>query len=187
MNATGCWTTIMMRHELEHAIRAACDVADETELYIFGSQAILGTHPDPPEELRQSIEVDVAVVKVPEKADLIDGALGEWSPFHQEFEFYVHGLLIEAATLPEGWKNRVVKVQNQNTRDCIGWCLELHDLAASKLAAFRIKDREFVRILLVEGMIKEPTLVTRLESLDLPDSERQRRITWVDHTCRDLD
>lgn len=38
----------MTRSELEHAIRAACDVADETELWVFGSQAILGQFPDAP-------------------------------------------------------------------------------------------------------------------------------------------
>ena len=40
----------MTRDQLEHAIRAACDVAEDTELIVFGSQAILGTFPDPPEE-----------------------------------------------------------------------------------------------------------------------------------------
>ncbi len=49
----------MNREELEHAIRAACDVADETELWIFGSQSILGQHPCAPEELRFSMELDV--------------------------------------------------------------------------------------------------------------------------------
>jgi len=29
------------RDELEHAIRAACDVADDTAVYVFGSKAIL--------------------------------------------------------------------------------------------------------------------------------------------------
>ena len=33
----------MTRDQLEHAIRAACDVAHDTELIVFGSQAILGT------------------------------------------------------------------------------------------------------------------------------------------------
>lgn len=111
----------MTRDELEHAIRAACDVADETELYVFGSQAILGTYPDPPQTLLQSVEVDVAVVRHPEKADLIDSNLGELSIFHASYGFYVHGLSIEAAKLPEGWKNRLVKVQNDNTRQCTGW------------------------------------------------------------------
>ena len=44
----------MTRDQLEHAIRAACDVAEDTELLVFGSQAILGEHPDAPPELRAS-------------------------------------------------------------------------------------------------------------------------------------
>ena len=49
----------MTRDQLEHAIRAACDVAGDTEVIVFGSQAILGSYPDAPESLRASIEVDV--------------------------------------------------------------------------------------------------------------------------------
>ena len=44
----------MTRLELEHAIRASCDVAGDDEVYVFGSQAILGQYPDAPESLRQS-------------------------------------------------------------------------------------------------------------------------------------
>ena len=36
----------MNREQLEHAIRAACDVANEDIVIVFGSQAILGSHPD---------------------------------------------------------------------------------------------------------------------------------------------
>ena len=49
----------MTRDQLEHAIRAACDVADDNELFIFGSQSILGDYPNAPPELRASVEVDV--------------------------------------------------------------------------------------------------------------------------------
>jgi hypothetical protein len=35
----------MTREELEHAIRAACDVSGDDEVYVFGSQAILGQYP----------------------------------------------------------------------------------------------------------------------------------------------
>ena len=48
----------MTREQLEHAIRAACDVSGDSELWIFGSQAILGQFPDAPVSLRASIEVD---------------------------------------------------------------------------------------------------------------------------------
>ena len=50
------------RSELEHAIRAACDVSGDDELYVIGSQAILGQYPDAPDALRQSAEADVAPV-----------------------------------------------------------------------------------------------------------------------------
>ena len=49
----------MTREQLEHAIRTACDVTGDTELWIFGSQAILGEFPNASESLRSSIEVDV--------------------------------------------------------------------------------------------------------------------------------
>jgi hypothetical protein len=52
----------MTRAELEHAIRAACDVAEDDEVYVFGSQAILGQYPDAPVVLRQSAETDIAPV-----------------------------------------------------------------------------------------------------------------------------
>lgn len=64
----------MTREELEHAIRAACQVARDNELWILGSQAILGGDPSAPEALRQSPECDVVPKNYPDRADLIDGA-----------------------------------------------------------------------------------------------------------------
>jgi hypothetical protein len=98
----------------------------------------------------------------------------------------VHGLSLEAAVLPQGWEKRLVKVQNKNTRGCIGWCLEAHDLAACKLAAFRDQDRDFVRVLLVEGMIKPRKLVSRIKQLPRSLEQLERLVTWVKHTARDL-
>jgi hypothetical protein len=129
----------MTRDQLEHAIRAACDVADDTELFIFGSQAILGSFPDAPDSLRTSIEVDVQPKNHPERADLIDGAMGELSRFHATHGFYVHGLSIDSAVLPAGWEKRTIAVSNPATNGNIGHCLDVHDLAASKLAANREK------------------------------------------------
>ena len=48
----------MTREQLEHAIRAACEVSEDSEIWIFGSQAILGEFPDAPEDLRASIEIE---------------------------------------------------------------------------------------------------------------------------------
>ncbi len=102
----------MTRDQLEHAIRAACDVSNDTELWIFGSQAILGGFPNAPESLRASIEVDVQPKNRPEAADIVDGSLGELSMFHETHGFYVHGISIESAKLPQGWGQRTVPVSN---------------------------------------------------------------------------
>ena len=105
----------MTREELEHAIRAACDVAEDDELWVFGSQAILSQYADAPEELRMSSEVDVAPVNEESKTIDIDANLGELSRFHQAYGFYVHGVSIEAAVLPKGWERRAKNVCNANT------------------------------------------------------------------------
>jgi hypothetical protein len=58
-------------------------ILNDTELWIFGSQALLGEFPDAPESLRTSIEVDVQPKNRPEAIDAIDGAIDELSVFHQ--------------------------------------------------------------------------------------------------------
>jgi hypothetical protein len=151
------------REQLEHAIRAACRVADDQELLVFGSQAILGEHPNAPETLRASIEVDVQPKNDPEATDLIDGALGELSQFHQTFGFYVHGVSIDSADLPDGWEERTIPVCDViGTRGGTGHCLESHDLAAIKLSAGREKDLDFVTVLLDERLIDHSVLMERI-------------------------
>lgn len=177
----------MTREQLEHAIRAACSVSGDTEVLVFGSQAILGTFPDVPSSLRASIEVDVQAKNLPDRTDYIDGALGELSQFHTTHGFYVHGVSIDAATLPLGWEERTVPVSSfHGTKGNTGYCLEAHDLAASKLVAYRQKDRVFVATLLAEKLIDGGTLLERIAALPV-DSERQALLArWVRMTCEDL-
>jgi hypothetical protein len=169
----------MTRHQLEHAIRAACDVSGDTEVWVFGSQAILGEHPDAPEALRMSVEADIAPKNRPERVIDIDGVLGELSMFHETHDFYVHGVPIESAMLPYRWESRTYRLQNRNTLQFIGWCLEGHDLAASKLAAFRDKDRDFVRVLLVEGLVDADVLLERIEAMEVDPDLRDRMERWT--------
>jgi hypothetical protein len=49
--------------------------------------------------------------------------------------------------------------------------VEGHDLAGSKLVAFREKDREFVRVLLAEQMIDSVTLLERIASLPISSAQ----------------
>ena len=178
----------MTRDQLEHAIRAACDVSSDTELWIFGSQALLGEFPDAPESLRASIEVDVQPKNRPENVDIIDGALGELSMFHQTHGFYVHGISIESAILPDSWQQRTIPVSDPvKTRGKTGLCIEVHDLAASKLVAYREKDREFVRMLLIEKMIDVAILEERIRNLSIENRSKQRLLRWLNITAEELE
>ena len=177
----------MTRDQLEHAIRAACDVAEDSEVWVFGSQAILGEFPDAPEDLRASVEVDMQPKNRPDKADFVDGALGELSQFYKTYDFYVHGLLIDGSAFPQGWEHRATPVVGEiSTRGKIGWCVEIHDLAASKLAAYREKDRDYVRVLLTEGMIVVKTLIERIQLLKIDVQLRARLLQWVQKTSEEL-
>lgn len=176
----------MNREQLEHAIRAACEISGDNQLYIFGSQAILGQYPDADEQLRQSIEVDLSPKNKPETINKIDGALGENSPFHQTHDFYVHGVSLETASLPKGWKKRTTKVQDYMDANKIGWCVEAHDLAASKLIAFRDKDRAFVRRLLIEEMINSSKLINRIQLIDTEKELKNRALDWTKRIATEL-
>jgi hypothetical protein len=84
------------RSELERLIRAAADIADDDAIIVVGSQSILAQFPDAPAELRVSVEADVFPRHRPERADLIDGSIGEGSPFHATYGYYAQG--VDAST-----------------------------------------------------------------------------------------
>lgn len=161
----------MNRSQLEHIIRASAGNADANDIVVIGSQAILAAHPDAPRELIVSVEADVFPRDRPAGSILIDGAIGERSIFHETYGYYAHGVDETTATLPAGWRDRLVPIHNENTRGATGWCLEVHDLAVSKLIAGRQKDLSFLAALF-RHQLAEPDLVRkRLEETELPSSE----------------
>ena len=162
----------MTRDQLEHIVRAAAYIVDDDELIIVGSQAVLGQFPDAPPALLHSNEADVYPRNKPELADVIDGSIGELSPFHETFGYYAHGVGPSTAILPEGWRERLVPIRNANTRGATGWCLEIHDLIISKLVAGREKDLDFVREAARHRLVDEAILRQRLGSTRLADELR---------------
>ena len=150
--------------QLRHILRAAAGATGERVFIVIGSQAILGSHPDAPRSLRKSVEGDTYPKNNPAKAVEVDGGIGELSPFHQEFGYYAHGISPETATLPEGWEQRLVELQVNDSHGTIGLCLEKRDLTFSKLAAGREKDIEFVRELLKHRLINRGKLLRLVEA-----------------------
>lgn len=169
----------MTREQLEHIIRAACTVADDDTIVIIGSQAILGAYPEAPPELLVSNEADVYPEHHRDRADLVDGSIGEGSPFHDTFGYYAQGVGEETAILPIGWKERLIRICNERTRGHIGLCLEPHDLVVSKLVAGREKDLRFARDALRHGLVKREILLERAAETTLAAELRAALIARI--------
>jgi hypothetical protein len=136
---------------------------------VIGSQAILASVPSGlPVEATRSIEADILPIDDPDeaKADLIDGLLGEASMFQQTHGIYAQGVGQHTARLPQGWQDRLIPIRNENTAGVTGWCLDAHDLCASKLLAARPKDIEFCRALLDARLVDPTVLSERLAHSD---------------------
>lgn len=163
----------MTRSDLEHIIRAAGAIAHDREIVVIGSQSILGEYPDAPPALLASMEADVFPLNHPECADRIEDAIGEASRFHEQFGYYAQAVSESTATLPKGWRKRLVRIENENTGGIAGLGLEVHDLAISKYAAGREKDLRFTQGLARHGMTDKSTLLERAGSTKLPQRLRK--------------
>lgn len=163
----------MKRADLEHIIRAAATIADDDELIVLGSQAVLAQFPHAPEEMLRSDEADVYPKNKPERWELIDGAIGELSTFHDTFGYYAQGVEPGVATLPNGWEARLIPLSNSATRGATGLCLELHDLLISKYVANREKDRRYCRAAASAGLAQRKTLEDRLAETRVDDATRE--------------
>jgi hypothetical protein len=120
------------------------------------------------------MEADVYPKNKPELAELIDGSIGEGSPFHVTYGYYAQGVGEDTATLPAGWTERLVPIRNPNTRGATGWCLEAHDLTISKYVAAREKDDRFVRAALAAQLVDPRTLIERLPGTPIDSDARER-------------
>lgn len=183
----------MNRDQLEHAIRAACQIIQRPEVIIVGSQSILGTFDDRdlPAEATMSREVDVLPIaetneQTAHLADVIEGVAGEWSPFEEQHGFSIDGVDLTTVVHPDGWRERLVKVQNDHTAApsgqpmFTGWCLDPHDLCVAKLCAGREKDLNFVAALVREELVDAKIIELRLSDVDHAyESSASRGRMWL--------
>ncbi len=161
-------------------------------MIIVGSQAILGTFHEQelPAQATMSTEIDILPIaddnaETARLADPIEGVAGEFSPFEELHGFRIDGVDLETAALPHHWRERLVKVENENTAgpagapQLTGWCLETRDLCVSKLCALREKDRNFVAALLEYNLIDSSIILHRLSQIPNVSSVAiERAILW---------
>lgn len=119
-------------------------------------------------------------------ADLIEGVAGEWSPFELQHGFSIDGVDLDTAILPDGWRDRLVKVQNANTAApageprFAGWCLDKDDLCVAKLCAFREKDRNFVAALVDAGLVDADLIGARILAVPREHiATTERALAWL--------
>jgi hypothetical protein len=161
------------RQQLEHIIRAAAVISQDDEIVIVGSQSILGQFPQAPDEMLESMEADVYPRRHPERADLIDGSIGEGSPFHTMYGYYAQGVGPETAVLPSQWETRAILIRTPNTRGATGIALEIHDLLVAKYVAAREKDRDFARAAFRHRLALPGVVLERLKETELVPERRQ--------------
>ncbi|MBI5604585.1 MAG: hypothetical protein HY879_14680 [Deltaproteobacteria bacterium] len=160
----------MNRSQLEHILRAAGDISEDDEIVVLGSTSLLAQFPNASPDLLYSMEADIFPKNKPEMAQVIDGCIGELSPFHQTFGYYAHGIGPETAkNLPKGWEQRLIPLQSPNTRGITGWCLDIHDLVLGKYVSGREKDLAFNSQIINQGLVSQKILLERIKFLEVPE------------------
>lgn len=163
----------MKKHQLDHVLRAAGKITGQKQFVIVGSQSLHGTFPDLPDEIVASAEVDLIAKGDATRTEWLN-AIGQDSPFHEQYGYYADPVEEGTATLPTGWKGRLVNLAPGDTEGVRGLCLEPHDLAIAKYVARREKDLDFNRALAQRGIIDKERLLQLLLKTAIADVARER-------------
>lgn len=148
-------------------MREAVRITGEREYFLIGSQAVHAATRRPPGEVLLSQECDLYPRNFVHAAQLLHSQLGRGSAFARRNGFFVDVVTPEIASLPEGWMKRLKPLRLGNGT---AYCLDIHDLLVSKLAAGRIKDLEFAGAILKRKIANVSSLRRRINQL--PESER---------------
>jgi hypothetical protein len=172
------------RNEFEHVIAAAANVISEDDFVVIGSQAVLGSTSAVPDSMLVSMEADIYPARSPARAIEVDGALGDGSPFHRQFGYYAHGVGPETAKAPDGWQERLVRVdvppRPRSSRRPVAFCLEIHDLVLSKLVAGRDRDIDYAQQAHAHRLLDLDTMRERVSKLPVEAEQRGRVAALVE-------
>jgi hypothetical protein len=155
-------------------LRSAGRIAGEKQFVIVGSQSLHGKFPDLPDEIVSSAEVDLIAKKHVARTVWLN-AIGQDSSFHEQFGYYADPVDENTATLPKGWRGRLVNLPPGDTDGVTGLCLDPHDLAIAKYVAGREKDVAFNRELVARRIVSRERLLGLL-ALTGVDATKQEQI-----------
>lgn len=169
----------MKKHQLDHLLRAAGRITGAKQLIVIGSQSLHGKHPDLADELVASAEADLIAKDLEQRTEWLN-AIGQDSPFHAEFGYYADPVEEGTATLPAGWRGRLVNLPPGDTGGVRGLCLDPHDLAISKYVARRQKDLAFNQQLARRGIVFRKRLIALLAKTPVARDVRDRMRRDID-------
>jgi hypothetical protein len=163
----------MKKQQVDHVLRAAGRITGEKQFVIIGSQSLHGKYPDLADAIVKSAEVDLIASKTPDRTEFLN-EIGVDSPFHQQFGYYADPVDATTATLPRGWRNRLVHLPPGDTEGVRGLCLGPHDLAIAKYVARREKDIVFTGELARQGLVFRDRLLALLDQTPVTAEVRER-------------
>jgi hypothetical protein len=163
----------MKKQQVDHVLRAAGRITGEKQFVIIGSQSLHGKYPDLADAIVRSAEVDLIASSKPDRTEFLN-EIGVDSPFHQQFGYYADPVDATTATLPRGWRNRLVHLPPGDTEGVMGLCLDPHDLAIAKYVARREKDIVFTRELARQGLVFRDRLLALLDQTPVAAELRER-------------
>lgn len=163
----------MKKQQLDHVLRAAGRITGQKRFVIIGSQSLHGKYPDLPDDIVRSAEVDLIATRNPERTEWLN-AIGVHSPFHESFGYYADPVDETSATLPNGWKSRLVNLPPGDTEGVQGLCLDPHDLAIAKYVARREKDLAFTRELARRAIVVRDRLLALVDKTPVGEEVRER-------------
>lgn len=143
----------MKKQQVDHILRATGGLTGEKQFVIIGSRSLHGKYPDVADDILRSFEVDLIAKKHPNRSEWLN-FIGQDSRFHETRGYYADPVDENTATLPKGWKARLVNLPPGDTLGVSGLCLDPHDLAIAKYVAWREKDMVFTRALAARGWCK---------------------------------
>ena len=162
----------MTKAEFEDLLRRAGKIAKDRDFFLIGSQSLRGVCPAIPRDFPKTFEADLYPRRHPQAWSLLRAKLGNQSKFFKQYGYYLDCTDPALATLPEGWMERLIPFRTPRTHGVTAWCLDPHDLFASKLAAWRGKDRDFLSAMLRRKLVKPNVVLTRIENLPVPKALR---------------
>ena len=163
----------MKKLQLDHVLRSAGRITGQKRFVIIGSQSLHGKYPDLPDDIVRSAEVDLIAAANSDRTEWLN-AIGVHSPFHESYGYYADPVDETAATLPKGWKSRLIKLSPGDTEGVQGLCLDPHDLAIAKYVARREKDLAFNRELARRAILSRDQLLALVDRTPVSEEVRER-------------